>query len=129
MEFGAVHEGTGATARLSEAIEAPLAIFDPGFEEHAIGGAVFLKVEEALFGLAVGVGLEDDFPSELSGTGERVDIEEEGIVDAVKLNGLADGGFDDLGMALDFDRVFAQFVEAVEDPELVGSEGGEGGED
>ena len=52
------------------------------------------SMEDALGGLAVGVRLEDHLPGPGGGAGERMDVDEEGVVDSIEGDGLADFGVD-----------------------------------
>ncbi len=67
-------------------------------------------MEEALLGRAVPRGSKHDFHGERRHPGERVDVEEQAVVDAVELDGSAAGGIDDLRAAFDGNGVAAYRV-------------------
>lgn len=118
VEAGTVDEGLGTGGGSGEGIETPLVAEQARFEQEAVGGAVFLEVEEALLGAAAGGGTKNNFPGKCFGAGEGVVLDEEGVGGAMEANGFAAGGVDELGFAFDGGGVSAEAVEAIEAPEL-----------
>ena len=116
MEFSSIEQRSRVLAGCDEGIEAPLVADDADLEQHAIVRPVHLKVEEPLLRVSAFVGPEDDFPGERFRAGERMGVEEQGVVDSVEFDGLAGGCFDHFGVAEHGDFMAADTCQVVELP-------------
>src|SRR5690349_17902026 len=119
----AIEERFFAGARAIEGIETPLAVDDADFEEHAVigvvaGGGILFEMKPALLDVAA-IGAEDGFPGVGRGAGERMDVEKESVVHAVKLDGFAARGIDEARVAGDGHGAAADFVEPIEGPDFL----------
>src|SRR6185312_1553289 len=97
-----------------EGVETPLVPDYPDLEKHPVVRTVFLKMEEALFGCAAGCGPEDHFPRPGFRRREWMDVEEDGIVNAVEFERFAAWSRDDYGMAEDRCRMAANAFEIID---------------
>jgi hypothetical protein len=73
-------------------------------------------MEEALFGPAANVGPENDFPGPGFGACERMYVHEDGIVHAIKLNGLSERRVYDAWMSEQGGFMPANAIQPVELP-------------
>src|SRR5207249_8542657 len=96
MERRPIHQRLARRSRLVVAIEEPAVAGDADFEEHTVvrvragRGIPLAQMKPALLPLST-VGPKDRLPRELLGAGERMVVDEQRIIDAVELDGLADG--------------------------------------
>src|ERR1035437_9462248 len=101
MQTLAIEQRPRLASGKSEAVEAPPAIDHADLREHpgvrilAGLGVLLLQMEKTLFRRATRIGAEDDLPSEHLGSRQRMDVHKEGVIDTVKLDGLAHGRIDD----------------------------------
>ena len=118
VEELAVHQRLLTGLGGAKGIEAPLVSDQTSLKQEPVGGTVLLQMKESLFGIAARGGTEDDLPGEGGSAGEGVGLEEQGVLEAIKLDGFALGGVDQLGCAFNAGGVFAEAVEAVEMPDF-----------
>src|SRR4051812_17551018 len=106
-----------------EGVEAPTAIDHTDLEEHAMvrirsGRGILFQMKPALFSIAA-IRAENSFPGECRSAGKRMDVDEKAIVHAVELDGLSGWRINDVGMPDNRRRMAADFVETIEDPDLL----------
>src|SRR5262249_29692373 len=99
MQSFAIHECSLESLVFAVGVEIPVVVNDADFKEHAISGVgVSLRVllgemEPALLE-GPPVGAEDGLPGEGGGSGKRVNVEIEGVIDAVELDCFSHGRVD-----------------------------------
>ena len=117
MEALAVHQRLLRLAAVAVAVEVPAVVDDTDFEQQSILAAGLLQVEPALRRPAA-IGPKDRFPRERLGAGQRMHVDEQRIVHAVELDGLANGRVDDAWIAQHGGGVAADPIETIEIPDF-----------
>ena len=109
LQTAAVQQGLACVARLNVGVQAPLLVDRSDLKQHAVlavraGRRVFIEVKPALLHGAA-VRAKYGFPGERLGVGQRVNVQQDGVVVPVELNRLAVRGVDDARIAKDLGRV------------------------
>ena len=116
FEILGVERGT-VFARFEECVEKPNILEQTSFEQCAAFGVLgVFDVQPALFFRAVSIGTKNGFERKFMKTRERILVDKNPVVHAVKQNGFAAFGFDDLRIAQNLDAVSADLFEIVDFP-------------
>src|SRR5262249_25435703 len=116
MQMLAVQQRLLCGRRLVEGIEAAASVDHPDLEQHAIiavqtSRGILLQVKPALLDIAA-IRPKDRLPGKCGRARERVDVDEQAVVDAVELDRLAARRVDHARMPDDGGSVAADLVEA-----------------
>jgi len=114
---GAIEQRERILAVAEKRVQRPGSIWQHSrFEKRAVARGHLLDVKEALFGLTVFGGIEDDLDGEGFQTGKRVHVEEEAVALPVELDCRPDWCLNDPRRSFDRHRVPADALQVVQAP-------------
>src|SRR5687767_8091217 len=102
-----------------ETVETPLPADKPGLQQKSGLGAILLHVEEALFGAAAAVRLENNLPRERLRTCQGMHLNKNRVICTIELDGLTERGVDDARLSQNFRGVAANAIQPVKGPDLL----------